>query len=130
MSAPLADSVTEAMAELAEAVRAELPAGAGGPRVYTDLTRSAAVSPPALAFGPPTFTWAVPGSIPSAMTLTAALVVAVSDQASARLYALLPQVHEAIETAAGAVIRRATPGSFDTESGALPAYLLEIEVSL
>lgn len=130
MTSPLAESVTTAVAELAEAVRTELPAADGGPRVYTDLARSAAVAPPALAFGPPTFAWEVPGSTPSSATLTAALVVAVTDQAEARLFALLPQVHEAIEAAPCAVVRRAVPGSFDTEAGTLPAYLLEIEVSL
>lgn len=130
MSAPLADAVRGAVDELAEAVREAWPVRDGGARVYPDPEQLGRVDPPALLFGPPSFRWGRLGGVPDEMTLRVALVVAANDRASGRLLVLLPQAVAAIETAPGAVVRSAAPGSVSVDAGELPAYLIDVEMGL
>ena len=127
---PLGDSVAAALDELADSIAAHWPASQGGPRVYPDPEQLGAVAPPALLFGPPSFTWTTLGPTPDEITLRVALVVAANDKTSGRLLSLLPLAAEAIETAPGAVVRTASPGTVGTDSGELPAFLLEVEIAL
>jgi hypothetical protein len=90
------------------------------------------IDPPAVVLAPPELDWtdAPIGTGPTSATWTAALVVGADDQRRAVLYRLLPVVTTALDGVADAVMRTGEPGTWQSGSTALPAYLLRVEVAL
>lgn len=113
----------EAVEALAVALR-----GVEGVRYQADPGK--AVQPPATLLGPPTFAFEAYLPEPTTARLVVALVVKADAQAQRRLLALLPAVTAAIHNDTDAVVTSATPGSWQSGGSELPAYLVEIEVSL
>lgn len=99
-----------------------------GVRYYGDP--GARVDPPGVVLQPPSFRWEGYSSDPTTATFQVALVAQADDRALRRLLAHLPAITAAVDTVPDAVVTSATPGTLTAEIGALPAYLIEIEVSL
>lgn len=116
-----------AFTEALDGVTAAL-AAIEGVSFHKDAHRS--VRPPAVALGPPTFTFEGYTSAPVSARVVVALVVAADERAQARLLSLLPAVTEAVHDHTDAVVLTATPGSWTTGGSDLPAYLIEIEAPL
>ncbi len=102
--------------------------GVEGVRYHSDSGKT--VQPPATLLGPPTFAYETYTADPSTATVVVALVVKAGDDGDARLLALLPAVTAALHDNTDAIVRSATPGTWRTGGSDLPAYLIEIEVSL
>lgn len=99
-----------------------------GVRVYTDL--GAPVDPPGIVLGPPALTWEGPCSEPTTARFIAYVVVAADDRALPALWDLAPAVAEAVDAVPDAVVLRADPANFSSGGHDMPAYMIEIEVSI
>lgn len=100
-----------------------------GLRFYDDL--AAVLDPPAVLLGPPALEWGGrPGNGPVNARFLVIVAVAADDRALPRLWELVPQVGDAIESAVDAVVLTATPGSWMSGGTDLPCYELTVEVSL
>lgn len=86
------------------------------------------VDPPAVALGPPTWTYEAYTPDPTGTSLTAAVVVTKDTRAMERLAALVPLVVAAVHAHSDYAVIRAEPGSWPVGASELPAYLLTIEV--
>lgn len=118
-------TIAEKAAELAEALRTvTLP----GFRVYPDV--GPGVSPPGAVVGAPTFRWETGSAAPTSARWPVWLVVTAGDRAAQHLWELLPPVTEALDGVLDAAVVEASPGTYPTSGGDLPAYIIEIEVNL
>lgn len=98
-------------------------------KVYEDL--GAVVDPPAAVVGPPELTPEAFGPEFTDAVFVIGVVVPDDERAIPRLLALVPLVAAAIYDVDGAVVRRASPGTWPGGGGVdLPAYLFETEMSL
>lgn len=98
-------------------------------RVYTDP--GAVIDPPGVLVGPPRLTWGGYVGDPTDALFVVTLAVPADDRALERLWDLVPQVAEAIDTVPDAVVRSAEPGMWTTGNGTdLPCYLINVECSL
>ena len=89
------------------------------------------VSPPAAVVGAPTLRWEGISSHPSSATFTVYLI-GKSDGARTMsvLFALLPQVAEAVDHVVDAVVTTAQPGFYSAGGSDLPCYELTVNVGL
>lgn len=97
-----------------------------GFRVYADP--AATVDPPGLVLVPPILTWSAYRGDPTDATFVVAVVVKPDARAVERLWEHVPLVAAAVDGLSDAAVRRAEPGTWTAND--LPAYLIEIEVSL
>lgn len=122
---PVHDELEAALRAAADALPAEDTF-----RVLGELADD--VDPPAVILAPPELDWsdAPIGTGPTLATWTVALVVGATDRTVAELYRLLPVVTNALDGVANAVMRTGEPGTWQSGSTPLPAYLLRVEVAL
>lgn len=113
--------------EAAEALEAALGAIEGA-RVYREL--GATLDPPALVLGPPALSWEAVCREPTAATFIVHVVEAADERALERLWLLVPQVAEAIDSVLDASVRRADPGTYPTGGSELPSYSVQVDVAL
>lgn len=113
-----------AVADIAEALYAAL-AGVQGVRVYRDP--AAPIDPPASVLAAPSLSWDGPCHEPSTASFRVYVIVAMDDRALDRLWDLVPQVAEAVDTVPEAVVTRATPGVYTSGGVDLPSYDLTVE---
>lgn len=114
--------ISDAAAELEAALRT-----VSGLRVYTDP--GAVIDPPGAVLGPPSLAWETPCADPTSATFLVVVVVSADDRAMPRLWELTPLVAAAVDQVRGAVVLRAAPGSWATNTP-LPCYEISVEVSL
>ncbi|MGL5909490.1 MAG: hypothetical protein ACRCZP_05780 [Phycicoccus sp.] len=99
-----------------------------GLRVRADLSNP---DPPCLVVGPPRLT---PDAMVSPELTQASFVVALVARADERALDLLldrvQDVCDAVWTVDGAVVTECTPGTWPAGAAALPAYLIEVDMSL
>ncbi|MDN5918209.1 MAG: hypothetical protein L0I76_24445 [Pseudonocardia sp.] len=115
----------------AGAARAALMAGlARVPdlRVYDDL--AAVVDPPGAVVGPPRLTPDGYGPDLVNAVFVVGLVAPASDRALDVLFDLVQPVCDAIYEVPGAVVTECSPGTWPAGAASLPAYLVEVEMSL
>lgn len=118
------EAIQEAVAALKAAIET-VP----GIRVYVDP--GATVDPPGVVIGPPTLTAPTYGVGFSDAAFRVVVIAGMDDRALERLWALVPQVSEAIERNTDAVVTRATPGQWGEQStNTLPSYELLVEMGL
>lgn len=122
MTAPLT-AIQEHTAELVAALRT-----VGGARYHEDL--GATVNPPASILGPPSFMWETGVPFPTSARFLVYVIVAFGPRAVEQLVELVPIVAVAIEGLTDAVMIRADPGVYPSGGVDLPAYELQVEVSL
>lgn len=96
-------------------------------RVGTDL---GAVDPPALVVGPPRLTPEAYGPALSTASFVVALVAPANDRALDVLLDLVQPVSDAVWDVDGAVVTDCTPGTWPVGAQSLPAYLIDVEMSL
>lgn len=100
-----------------------------GLRVYGEL--GANIDPPCVVVGPPRLT---PDGLTSPALTTAAFVAGLvargDERAIDALLRLVQPVCDAVWTVPGAVVTECSPGTWPAGAANLPAYLIEIEVSL
>lgn len=101
---------------------------APGFEVYPDI--GPAVSPPGAVLGAPTLQWETPGVEPTSARWSVFLIVPAGDRASRELWDLIPPVTAALDQVADVAVMTASPSSYPTSGGDLPAYEIQIEVSL
>lgn len=100
-----------------------------GLRVYPDM--GPAVDPPAAVLSPPALTWEnMCPSGPSSARFLVYVVVTNDDRAVDRLLELVPRVAAALDEVTEAVVIRADPGSYPISASDLPAYQIQVDVSL
>ncbi|MDN5929485.1 MAG: hypothetical protein L0I24_00200 [Pseudonocardia sp.] len=99
-----------------------------GVRVWTDL--HSPIDPPGVVLGPPALTWSSYTADPTTGRFLAYVVVPADGRALTALWDLVPLVAAAVDTVQDAVVLRADPANFSGGSADLPAYMIEIEVSL
>ncbi len=99
-----------------------------GLRVYPDV--GPGVSPPGVVLGVPTFQWETPGSEPTSARWPVFLIVPRTDRALRQLWELLLPVTAALDGVVDVVVVTASPSAYPTSGGELPAYEIQIEVSL
>lgn len=97
-------------------------------RVHRDL--GANVDPPALVLGPPALTWEGVCLEPTEARFLVYVVVRADEYALERLWALVPQVSEALDGVTDAAVRRADPGSYPSAGVDLPAYSIQVDYAL
>lgn len=99
-----------------------------GLRHYPDP--GAVIDPPGTVLGPPALTWEGYCDGPTSARFLVYVVVPVDERALERLWALVPQVANAVqEQVSDATVTRADPGTF-TGTVDLPCYEIQIDVSL
>lgn len=118
------------MSAVSEVADALLVALRTVPSLRASLDHGGAVSPPEAVVGPPRLAWEGYCTGPTSATFRVALVVANTDHAMERLWDLMPQVAEAIDSVPDAAVTRADPGTFSSGGSDLPAYDITVEVSL
>lgn len=90
------------------------------------------VDPPALVIGPPALQWESGCPVPTEARFLVYIVVTNDDRFMDRLDELIEPVAAAIDATRDAVVIRADPGRWPTQTatGDLPAYELTVEVAL
>jgi len=116
-----------AVADAAKALTAALDA-VTGLRVYADP--GADVRPPAAVLGPPSLVWESVCTDPSGARFLIYVIQQVDERALERLWDLVPLVAEALDAVPDMAVTRADPGSYSSGGTDLPAYLIQVEVSL
>lgn len=89
------------------------------------------VSPPAAIIGPPRLTWGGYGSVGTGVLTVqwnVYLVMPVNQYAVANLLALVETVTCAIEKYTPGVVLSSGPGSYTSPGGALPAYVITVQM--
>jgi hypothetical protein len=104
----------------------------GNDRVVT--TVAAIVAPPAIVIGPPRLRWSDYGSSFSGVPTTAQwniyLVVAQNQYAIDNLLAQVASITNMIERQTEGVVIGAGPGLYPSPSGALPAYIIVVQMEV
>jgi hypothetical protein len=87
--------------------------------------------PPAAVVGPASFLWEAYDTDPTTAAISVAIVVRADAEAISTLYGLVPAAANAIhENVVTAVVRSASPLSYQSGGQDLPAYELRVEVAL
>jgi hypothetical protein len=103
--------------------------GVTGVRVYEG--DAAVIDPPGAILSPPALAWDSYRPDPTSATVTLSLAAPANDRALRTLLGLLPLVVAAVDEVPDAAVMSAAPGTLTTGGGTeLPAYLIEIEVSI
>jgi hypothetical protein len=98
-------------------------------RVISD--GNASLDPPCALLGPPQLDRSAYSRSWTSATFVVLLAVPADDRATDRLWGLIGEVADAIESEVDAVVQAAFPVSVAASSGAdLPAYQLQVEMSL
>lgn len=97
-------------------------------RVYDDL--AAVVDPPAAVVGPPRLTPEAMGPALTTATFVVGLIAPSSDRALGVLFDLVQPVCDAVWEVEGASVTECSPGTWPAGAASLPAYLIEVEMSL
>jgi hypothetical protein len=97
-------------------------------RVFDDL--AAVVDPPGAVVGPPRLTPEAYGPALTNAVFVIGLVAPSSDRALDVLFDLVQPVCDAVWEVEGAVVTECSPGTWPAGAASLPAYLIEVEMSL
>jgi hypothetical protein len=116
-------AITDAAEDLLAAMEA-----VEGVRLYRDP--GATVDPPGIVLGPPTMRWESSCLAPSSARFIVYVTERADERALERLWDLVPTVAEALDQLSKAAVLQAAPGTFTSGGVDLPAYLIEVEVSL
>jgi hypothetical protein len=99
-----------------------------GLRVFRDP--GGAVDPPAAILGAPALTWETTCLEPTGAQFMIHVVVVANERALEQLWDLVPVVTTALDGVVDASVIRADPGTYPTGGKELPAYLIQVDVSL
>lgn len=115
--------VADATTSLAAALRT-VP----GLRVYTDP--GATIDPPGAIVGPPRLDWRGACSEPTQASFLVYVVTGADGRSLERLWDLTVTAAAALDTAPDAVVRNASPGSWNASGIDLPSYEILVEVEV